>query len=256
MIPETENSSPLDLPLKRWLPFNWETALVLLILLAAVVSRFVDLGARTMSHDEVNHVVPAFDFYAGRGYRYDPLSHGPLQFHMMALSYALFGDNDFTSRIPAAVLSIATVAVGLLAFRRYLGRKGALIAGFLLLISPFMLFYGRYARNEAYIVLWTILILYAVLRYLERGEAWLLVLFTLANTLEFSDKATSYMFAAQQFLFLLVYLIDRLARREWPEGQLQRRIRFLLGLLLFVLTFFVLAAARLMLSRLEKQAGN
>jgi phosphate transport system permease protein len=30
----------------------------------------------------------------------------------------------------------------------------------------------------------------------------------------------------------------------------------LLGLLLFVLTFFVLAAARLMLLRLEKKAGN
>ena len=29
-----------------------------------------------------------------------------------------------------------------------------------------------------------------------------------------------------------------------------------LGLLLFVLTFFVLAAARLMLMRLEKKAGN
>ncbi|MDB5630752.1 MAG: hypothetical protein JWQ51_3092, partial [Tardiphaga sp.] len=30
----------------------------------------------------------------------------------------------------------------------------------------------------------------------------------------------------------------------------------LLGLLLFVLTFFVLSAARLMLLRLEKKAGN
>jgi len=30
----------------------------------------------------------------------------------------------------------------------------------------------------------------------------------------------------------------------------------LLGLLLFVLTFFVLASARLMLTRLEKKAGN
>ena len=45
---------------------------------------------------------------------------------------------------------------------------------------------------------------------------------------------------------------------SWPAhaalGALSGLI--LLGLLLFVLTFFVLAAARLMLMRLEKKAGN
>ena len=178
MNPEPQKTSTLDIPLNRWFPFNLETVLVILVLVAAIVSRFYDLGARTISHDEVNHVVPTFSLYSGRGYMYDPMSHGPLQFHMMALSYALFGDNDFTSRIPVAVFSVAVIAVALFLFRRYLGRAGAIAAGVLLLISPFMLYYGRYARNEAYIVLWGILLLYSVLRHLERGEAWTLFLFT------------------------------------------------------------------------------
>ena len=222
----------LDIPLKRWFPLNVETLLVVLLVAVALVSRFYDLGARTMSHDEINHVVPSFSLYSGNGFKYDPMSHGPLQFHMIALSYALFGDNDFTTRLPAAVLDIATILVAIFAFRRYLGRTGALVAGALLIISPLILFYARYARNESYIVLWGILTIYAILRYLERGETWVLFLFTAINALHFTDKATSYMFAAEEFLFLAAYFIDRVSRRPWQSAR--RRAFFLLGLALSV----------------------
>ena len=188
-----------------------------------------------MSHDEINHVVPTFSLYSGNGYQYDPMSHGPLQYHMMALSYALFGDTDFTTRIPAALFSVVTIVLAMLAFRRYLGRTGAIIAGLLFLISPIMLFYGRYARNEAYIVVWGLLTLYATLRYLEHGKAWALFLFTAVNALHFTDKATAYMFAGEMFIFLAAYFVDRMARREWP--QTNRRKSFLLGLILAVALF-------------------
>jgi len=217
----------LDFPIGgiRW---NTETLLTILILVMAVVTRFYDLGARAASHDEINHFVPSYDFYAGRGYRYDPMSHGPLQFHLIALSFALFGDSDFTARIPAAVFSIATIAVALFAFRRYLGRVGALTAGGMLLISPYMLFYGRYARNEIFIVMWGLLTIYAILRYLERGDSRTLILFALVNALHFTDKATAYIFAAEQLVFLAIYFLARLARRAWPSPKY--RPAFLLAL--------------------------
>ncbi len=232
MIPTSEKPSLLDTPLKRWFPINLETMLVILLVASALFSRFYDLGARAMSHDEINHVVMSFGLYSGTGYQYDPMMHGPLQFHMIALSYALFGDNDFTSRIPAAVLSIAAILVALFAFRRYLGRTGALVAGALIIISPLMLYYARYARNESYIVLWGILTIYAILRYLERGEAWVLFLFTAVNMLHFTDKATAYMFAAEEFLFLAAYFVDRVSRGTWSSTR--RRGFFLLGLALTV----------------------
>ncbi len=227
--------SKLDTPLKRWIPANRETLLVLLILVLAVVSRFYGLGARAVSHDEVNHVVPAYDLYNGHGYKYDPLSHGPLQFHLMALSYTLFGDSDFTSRIPAAVFSVVTVALALLLFRPYLGRIGALAAGVMFLISPFMLFYGRYARNEAYIVFWGMLTIYTMLRYLEKGERRILLLFTLINALHFTDKATSYIFAAEELIFLAVYFIGSLSRRQWPQER--KRSTFLVALAAAIVLF-------------------
>ena len=98
MIPGPEKPSILDIPLKRWFPLNLETLLVILLVVTALVSRFYDLGARAISHDETNHYVPAYSLYSGNGYQYDPMTHGPLQFHMMALSFSLFGDSDFTGR--------------------------------------------------------------------------------------------------------------------------------------------------------------
>ena len=217
-----ESQNKLDTPLSKWIPWNLETLLVIIIIVVTLVSRFYNLGERVMSHDEVNHVIPSYDFYQGLGYHYDPLSHGPLQFHLITLSYFLFGDNDFTSRIPAALFSIATVLIALLAFRRYLGKVGALAAGVMFLISPYMLFYGRYQRNEAFIVVWGMLTIYAILRYLEKGETWVLFLFTAINAFHFIDKATSFIFAAQQLIFLAAYFLDRLTRLEWSSKKLRQ----------------------------------
>lgn len=235
VLPINENKTKLDAPLNKWIPLNLETLLVVIIIAVTIVSRFYDLGARVMSHDEVNHVIPSYDFYQGLGYRYDPLSHGPLQFHLISLSYFIFGDSDFSSRVPAAVFSVVTVAIALLAFRRYLGRIGALAAGFMFLFSPYMLFYGRYQRNEAFIVVWGMLTIYAILRYLEKGETWILFLFTAINAFHFIDKATSYIFAAQQLIFLAAYFLDRLTRREWSSNKFRQAfILAVTGMIIFL----------------------
>jgi predicted membrane-bound mannosyltransferase/sugar lactone lactonase YvrE len=215
--------------------WNVETILIVILIAIAIVSRLVDLGARTMSHDEINHVVPAYDYFQGRTYNYDPVTHGPFQFHVMALSFYLFGDSDFTARLPYALFGIFTVAFTLIFFRRYLGHVGAIAAGIFLLISPYMLFYQRYARNEAFIVVWGLLTLYTILRYLEEGNSSILFLFTAINALHFTDKATSYIFAALELFFLIAYLIYRVTRTRW-ENETQFR-NFLTGLMAAVVTF-------------------
>ena len=173
--PTQSAPSWLEKPLSAFIPkLTLETLLVTILLLLAVISRFYNVDLRVMSHDEVNHVVPSYSLFRGTGYAYDPVTHGPLQFHLIALSYFMLGDNDFSSRVPAVLFSIATIAVVAFGFRRYLGRSGALLAGFFFLISPYMLYYGRYTRNEVFGGLWTVLILLGTLRYLEKGERkWL-----------------------------------------------------------------------------------
>ena len=108
--PDQENTSFLDVPITSRIALNWQSLLFIAILLATILSRLYLLGERVMSHDETSHVYFSWLFEQGRGYKHDPVTHGPLQFHLMALSYFLFGDSDFTARLPHALFSIATVA--------------------------------------------------------------------------------------------------------------------------------------------------
>lgn len=208
----------LDKPLAPLLSkITLEHVLIILIILITLISRFHDVDLRVMSHDEVNHVVPSYDLYVGRGYRHDPVTHGPLQFHLVALSYFLLGDSDFSSRVPAALFSTAAVAFVLIFFRRYLGRKGGLLAGLFFMISPFMLFYGRYTRNEAFILLFGVVMLYAVLRYLEGGNRKWMYLLTLSISLHFCTKETSYIYTAQLLIFLAAVTLFDLFHHPWQS---------------------------------------
>src|SRR5688572_28203687 len=129
----------LEKPIHSSLPaITNEIAIFAIIMLIAVVTRFYDLGSRVMSHDESLHTYFSWLLYRGQGYQHSPMMHGPLQFHLIALSYFMFGASDFTARIPAAIFSLMTIWMVWYG-RRYLGRTGALIAGALMVISPFML---------------------------------------------------------------------------------------------------------------------
>jgi predicted membrane-bound mannosyltransferase/DNA-binding beta-propeller fold protein YncE len=220
-----ENSTPthenwLDRSLSSILPrWNVRTLIILVILVLAVISRFAMLGARTMSHDEVNHVVPSYDLFQGKGYRHDPITHGPFQFHIIALTYFLFGDSDFTSRVPAAIFSVAAIAFVMIGFRKYLGNTGSLVGGLLFLISPYMLFYGRYTRNEAFIELFGVVLLYGILRYLDKGDRLSLFLVTGATVMHFAVKETAYIYTAQALLFIGLLFLEDITRLRWNSSK-------------------------------------
>ncbi|RJQ44513.1 MAG: hypothetical protein C4545_01275 [Anaerolineaceae bacterium] len=210
--------------------FSWFSVLIILIIIAAVLSRFVNLGDRVMSHDEVNHVVPSYDLYTGAGYEHNPVSHGPLQFHLIALSYFLFGDSDFSSRIPHALASVATIVFLLFAFRKYFGKTGATISAILFLISPYLLFYGRYARNEAFVGLFLVVILYAVIRYFDKRDNFSLYLLTATLSLYFTSKETAYIHTAILMIFFFVKMLAEIIHSKI----IQFRV-FLLSILLIIL---------------------
>jgi DNA-binding beta-propeller fold protein YncE len=230
-------NSWLDRPVFHfWPSFSIEKLLVILIISLTLISRVYDLGARVMSHDEVNHVVPSFDLYEGRGYRYDPVTHGPFQFHMIAFSYFLFGDSDFSSRLPHALFGVAVVLFALFGWRRYLGRTGALVAGLFFMISPYMLFYSRYARNEIFIVFWGSLMLWTFLRYLEDGRKKWLILLSVITALHYADKATSYIFTAEALIFMAILFIVQVIKPKWKSEYLKT-----VFLVLAVITILVLS---------------
>lgn len=227
-----EQTSWLDRPLFSTIKVNWETVIFVTILVLAVITRFYALESRVMSHDETSHVYFSWLYEQGRGYSHDPVTHGPLQFHLVGLSYLLFGDNDFTARIPAALFSIAAIAF-MWFYRGLIGRAGALIAAALLLISPYMLYYGRYVRNEAFVAFFGVVTIWAILRYLESGAPRYLFWLTAATALHFTSKETSFIYTAQILIFLGLYLVVRIYQNTWPHPE--QRNRFLITLLIAAL---------------------
>ena len=210
-----------------------EVAIFAGIILLVIITRFYDLGTRVMSHDESLHTYFSWLLYRGQGYQHTPMMHGPFQFHIIALSYFLFGVSDFTARIPVVLFSIATVWM-VWYWRRYLGKWGAIVAGILLVISPYMLYYGRYVRNESYTGLAGLLLLYSILRYLETGEKRYLYFVTTATILHFITKETAFIYTAQALLFLGIYFIARIIRQPW-ENRFAHYRAFIIALALAAL---------------------
>lgn len=230
----------LDRPIHSALPaITNEIVAFALVVLLAVAARFYNLEARVMSHDESLHTYFSWLLYRGQGYEHSPMMHGPFQFHAIALAYFLFGVNDFTSRIPAALFSVATVWMAWY-WRRYLGKWGALIAGFLLVVSPYMLYYGRYVRNESFVGFSGIVMLYAILRHLEIGGKKYLYMLAAALMLHFTAKETSFIYAAQALLYLGVYFIAQVARTPWKGASGDRRL-----FIIFLCAAILLAGAAL-----------
>ncbi|HNB36860.1 MAG TPA: TIGR03663 family protein [Anaerolineales bacterium] len=233
----------LDRPVHPLLPaITNEVVIFVLVILFAIVTRFYDLESRVMSHDESLHTYFSWLLYRGQGYEHTPMMHGPFQFHVVALSYFIFGANDFTSRIPAVLFSIATVWM-VWYWRRYLGKWGALIAGLLLVISPYMLYYGRYVRNESFVGFSGIVMLYAILRHFEVGGRKYLYILAGALALHFTSKETSFIYTAQALLYLAFYFIIQVTRRPWKNAQNEYR------------TFIIMLCATILLAGLALGIG-
>ncbi|MBV9020415.1 MAG: TIGR03663 family protein, partial [Ktedonobacteraceae bacterium] len=180
-------SRPTREQVLNWLPFG------IVVLLGAVL-RFWGLGDKPLHHDESMHAYFSLQlmrnlenwvgcFNPGAScYHYDPVLHGPFQFHAIALVYQISqwlgvydqGVNTFTARIVAAMLGTVIVALPFF-LRDYLGKVGAWLACLLLAISPSMVYFSRFAREDIYMACFTLLMVVAVARYVrDRKARWII----------------------------------------------------------------------------------
>jgi predicted membrane-bound mannosyltransferase len=159
-----------------------------------------------MHHDEGIHGYYGWQVYDGSGYTHDAVYHGPFIYHAGAWAFSVFGDSDVTVRVMPALFSLATVMLPVL-LRKQLGRWGALLASFLLLISPSFLYFGRFVRNDVFGAFWTLLLFVCMVRFLsERNDRWLYGA-AAASSLHFCTKETAYIATAIFGAFLVGRLL-------------------------------------------------
>jgi uncharacterized protein (TIGR03663 family) len=204
----------IDRALTRARVVNWEIALYAAIFVIAILTRFVGLGDRVMSHDESLHTYYSYLLYRDGNFQHTPLMHGPILFHATAFSYFLFGDSDFSARIYPAVLGVFMVMFPLL-MRRWLGRWGAILASIGILISPLLLYHHRYIREDTPAIMASLLMFYAFFQYIDgapgvRRKARWLYLFAGAMLWNLGSKETAFMYVAIFGSFLTIYWLVRL----------------------------------------------
>jgi uncharacterized protein (TIGR03663 family) len=192
---------------------GWNLQWLLWAVLAfAAVTRFYALADKPLHHDESLFAYYSYFLYKGWGYEYQPILHGPILENVTALVFLLFGDSNFTMRIPAALGGIGLLLVAWF-WRRYLGGAGAAAALLLIAFSPSITYYSRFLRNDVpylAVTCWTALLLVIALQTGRRKYVWWAIF---AAAIMFCMMESSIFFFAACVGFLVVATVA-----DWLAG--------------------------------------
>ena len=178
--------------------------------------------------------------------------HGMFLFHSVAASFFLFGDSDFTLRLPMAIFGSGLVLMPLL-LRSRLGQVGALAAAVMLTFSPAMLYFSRFARNDIFMAVFVLGLFAMIWRYMDERKNRYLYLAAAFLALGFTSKETMYLSA----LILVVGLLF-LARSQvgnWLWGRASFKDFDPAGRMLILLTALTVPLAAALVAILQEPLG-
>ena len=145
--------------------------LFLLILLATIALRFYFLDLKLFHHDEAIHAWFSYRLLTEGTYIYDPMYHGPFLFYTTAGIFSLLGDSDLVGRLLPALLGTLLVPLLYPIYKLgYLDKKQTLVAALFLAVSPNMVYFSRFLRNDIFIAFFSMVMLVALLYYFEQHK--------------------------------------------------------------------------------------
>ncbi|MCU0632213.1 MAG: TIGR03663 family protein [Methanolinea sp.] len=157
--------------IQRIRPFLSFDTLFLLVVILGFLLRFLALDLKLLHHDEAIHAWFAYELLTKGSYVYDPMYHGPFLYYVTAGMFYLFGQSDLVARLLPALFGAAIIPLVYALYRMgYFDQRQALIAGLFIAISPNLVYFSRFLRHDIFQLFFTVLILVALLAYLERGK--------------------------------------------------------------------------------------
>lgn len=209
-----QTGSPLT---NFFMRLEWQTVAYFAVFLVALFTRFYDLGAKPLHHDESIHAYYSYKLFKLEGYQYDPTYHGPFLYHANALVYFLFGDSDYTCRVLPAVFGMVLVALPFF-FREWLGKTGALMVGLLMTISPTVTYVSRFIRDDIYQEACALILLVCFFKWLRTRKRWLIYAAAAALAVSYASMEATFMtmFIFGTFLFLWYLWDTKLPPGHWP----------------------------------------
>lgn len=192
--------------LQKPLVVTWQSLVVAAIFLFVIFTHFYGLDEKPYHHDESIHANSAYNLFQGKGYSYDPVYHGPFLYYTTALMFYLFGDNDTTARLGAALCGLGLIVLVLLLIRRqhWIHGHGMWIL-ILLMISPTLTYFSRFLRMDIFSCFFAVLLLYSSIRYLyDKNETFFPIMAAALAGLYVTKEnshITAFIFCSFPFVF-------------------------------------------------------
>ncbi len=153
------------------------TALALVVIIAAAAHlRFAQLGVPSFWVDELNFVYAGKSIVAGEEPRFPSGNlnqRAMLYAESVALSFRVFGANEFGARFPSAVFGVLAVLAVFFIARDLFGRNVGLLSAFLLTFSHLCIGWSRLARMYTLFQLLYLLGAYAFYKGFEGATRFL-----------------------------------------------------------------------------------
>ena len=184
--------------------------------LAALVMRLWDLSGRIMHYDEAIHLYYSWRLSNFEGFVHSPWMHGPFQIELVATFLRLLGDSDFVARLAYVIFGTVLVILPFF-FRSQLGRAGAFITGLLLAVSPSLLYFSRFGRNDIIMAVLTVSLFMLLWNYCHNPKNKFLYIASALLAIAFASKETAYIVAAilgALALLLVIPFTRERARKE------------------------------------------
>lgn len=129
-----------------------DVCIVLTLFTLSLFTRFYGLGEWAVTHDEYYTAL----FSAERSQRLI----NPAYYNLVVFSQNLLGENEFSLRLPSALLSTFFIPIFYLIWRNVFGRKIALLAAIVILLHGWVVVHGQYARFYSGVLLFGNLAIY------------------------------------------------------------------------------------------------
>ncbi|MDD1702443.1 MAG: TIGR03663 family protein [Methanoregula sp.] len=160
-----------------------------LILILTIILRFTQLDLKLFHHDEAIHSWFSFTLLIKGEWIYDPSYHGPFLYYVTAGMFALFGASDLVARLLPALFGTLLIPLVYFIYRLgYLTKAQTLLVALFLAISPDMVYFSRFIRHDIFMLFFTLLLLVAILYYLEKGQTRYVIIAAMATAGALSCK--------------------------------------------------------------------
>jgi uncharacterized protein (TIGR03663 family) len=163
----------------------------LLIAFIGVILRFTLLDLRPLHHDESIHVMFGryfFDWPNQNFYKYNPEYHGPLLYNALRFVYDTFGDYEWSARGLMATLGVFLLTLPFL-LRKYLHDAVFITLVCFLSLSPTLIYWARFVREDMFVLAGMGMMLYGVLGAKPSTKSlWVL----LGIVFQYASKENSY----------------------------------------------------------------